>query len=171
MEKNTVVFIPDSSQIADLFEKHMKDVCDYPFQSFQGNFYFRVPASMDIDELTEVLEALLKHQDDIKGDWTAVECDSPESILMDFENVSADMEQFGVYFIPGQISRHEEFSNSEDDLQPMQVQREENMTLRLIHSLPEAVSLLRKTIQAGVPNKLYEDIVQFFSDANLPLEE
>jgi hypothetical protein len=172
MEKNTVVFIPDSSEIGGIFEKHMDDVCDYPFiRDFSsGYFYFPVPPTMDVDELTDLLEACLKHQDDIKGDWSSVVCESPEDILSDFGNFSADMDQYGVYFIPGQISRHEEYQDSEEGLQSDQVKREENMTIRILHDVPDCIRLLRETLKEDISETHKHNIEKLLLGMNLHVE-
>jgi hypothetical protein len=174
MENNTVVFIPDTSEIGNIFEKHMDAVCDYPYQRDRssGLFYFPVPPSMDIDELTDLLEACLKHQDDIKGDWSSVICESPEDILSDFPNFSADMDQYGVYFIPGQISRHEEYNDleGENELQSAQVSREENMTLRILHDIPDCIRLLRETLQEDISETHKHNIEKLLLSMNLNVE-
>ena len=171
MEKNTIVFVPESEQIGLIFEHFMDNVCDYPYHRHHNNFYFNVPNNMELDEFNSYLDGLLKHQDDIKGDWTAVMCESPEEILMDFGNFSADMDQYGVYFIPGQISRHEEYhDDDENDLQGEQVQREENMTLRILHDVPDAIQLLRKTLTEDISENHKKDFENLLKGMGLQVE-
>jgi hypothetical protein len=173
MEKNTLVFVPDSSNDTSVFKNFLDAGFDYQWQmDSEGNFYFPVPSSMTLDELQDIIEGSLNVS--LQGHWTGVACESPEEILMDFGNISSDMDQYGVYFIPGQISRHEEMSDDEDDeegLQSKQIQREENMTLRIMHSTPDMVRLLRKTLTEDISESHKREVESLLKSMNLPVEE
>lgn len=176
MEKNTVVFIPESEQAGLLFEKHMDMNCDYPYQRHKNNFFFPLPETMELDEFTGLLDGLLKHHDDIAGTWTAVACQSPESILREFDSFSADMQQYGNYYLPEQIERHEEYADVDTDeedetgIQNDQITREENMTIAILHRIPDAVELLRKTLLQDISDEHKKEIENLLLGMKLSVE-
>jgi hypothetical protein len=172
MEKNTVVFVPERES-ETRFGAIMADGCDYPYQLHLGKFYFPCPPSMDIDEFTDLLDGLLKEHKGIEGAWHSVSCDSPEEILMDLENTEADNDQTGTYYIPGQIQRHNDYleHDDDDDLQKEQMGREESMTLAFIHGSAESVRLLRKILNEDISETLSIEIQAHLKRMNLTTEE
>jgi len=171
MEKNTVVFIPDSEEAGRLFKGHLGFACKYHHQEYGGNFYFSMTIDDDLDIISKHLQDnIINKQYYITGKIVQLYCESPEEILMDFGNFSSDMEQYGVYFIPGQVSRHEEYNDDEEGIQNAQSTREENMTLRILHDIPNAIQLLRKTLTENISENHKKEIENLLKGMGLQVE-
>jgi hypothetical protein len=169
-EINNVVFVPDGDSSRQLFEQHMKDTCDYPHVLYRGNFYFRVPDTMSVDELTSYLDGLLKHQDDITGDFGAVVCQTPEEVLLSLEDLNADDCLYGSYYVRNQIDSHSEYSETEEEIQNDQIGREEQMTLKFIHRTPKMIELLRKALREKPSKMLQIEIESLLTDLEVSFE-
>lgn len=169
-EINNVVFVPDGDSSRQLFEQHMKDTCDYPHVLYRGNFYFRVPDTMSVDELTSYLDGLLKHQDDITGDFGAVVCQTPEEVLLSLEDLQSDDVVYGGYHSPDQNKQHEAYSDSEEEIQNDQIGREEQMTLKFIHRTPKMIELLRKALREKPSKMLQIEIKSLLTELEVSLE-